>query len=277
MNFSIEDYANEAPAASGIANIPDFLKPANDLNPIEDFRYNILEVIRDANPKTISSSSIIGRLLLVEIISATERYIRRALSRAIVICPLCHEQAIEKSVNLAGLLWHGLDRFALGAFENHSFTSSKVISSTFKEYARITLVDSVFKVPLENYDQICQFRHGVVHNAGYLPGKNAISLGVRRSSSPLRINVGFSQVQEVIGVSTVLVDSLNREIFSTLCRRWATEWTQRPDWDPENSERLFRIIWNDFHCKTDAVLRTGRSQLKVRKCMQDVLDRYTQI
>lgn len=275
MSFSIEDYANEAPAASGVGSIPDFLRSADDLNPIEDFRSNILEVIRDAAPTSISSSNIMGRLLLVEVISATERYIRRALSRAIAICPLCHEQAIEKSVNLAGLLWHGLDRFALGAFENHSFTSSKVIVSTFKDYARIPLPDAVFKDPLDNYDRICQFRHGVVHNAGYLPGKNAISLGVRRSSTPLRIRVGFSQVQEVIGVSTVLVDSLNREIFSTLCRRWATEWTQRPDWEPENSEKLFRIIWKDFHCKSDAASRQGRSQLKVGKCMQDVRDRYT--
>lgn len=271
---SVPDYANAAPSASNIGNASSYIVECSLGNPFDDFTRGITEVVKAATPENMKAVNFLGRLLIADIISRTEQYFRRALVSAISICPICHELSVEKSVNLGGVIWHGADRFSLAVFENTTFTSRSEIRKACKEYIGLTLDEAQFSDPLRNFDMACQFRHGIVHNAGILPAKNAISLGVKSKPTPLSIVAGVDEVQAVASVASVLVALVNREIFDLLCRRWALDWRKRSDWEPQKATEILWSIWSDFHSREEAVRDGKDDQTEFNSCMSRTLQMY---
>jgi hypothetical protein len=222
----------------------------------------------------LNSNDFVGGLLAVGVLSASEGYFRSILSSCIEMCPVARETAAEESICLGGLLWHGKNNFSRSAFEHSSFSSKDELKRACNKYIKFVLSDATFKGPLDEFDKVCQARHGIVHNDGFLPGRNAVRLAIPKNASPLRFYIRYAQLQEVAAVVNTLVFTFNRELFFEMCRRWAVVWRNRSDWDPSRENAVFAEIWKVFHSLDEKKYRPGRTKITRARCMADVRTSY---
>jgi hypothetical protein len=234
------------------------------------YQNSVGELLRYGSPDRLAQSSFLGRLLVRGIVSAAEAYFRAVLSSCIELCPIAQSIASKKTINLGGLLWHGHVGFSRSAFEHASFTSKEELVRACREYLGISLDDSTFKSLLDQYEIVCQFRHGIVHGDGLLPGRNAVQLNIKRYRRPVRIVIGFKQIQDVAAVVNTLVMTFNRQLFGEMCKRWAIEWRQRDDWEPALEKSSFTAIWRIFCCTEENNRRKGRTRITKTNCLNAV-------
>ena len=73
-----EQYVNEQLGSAGVGNIEAFLAPAdhNPTSPIDEFYNTLGLLLRAGEPQTLTASPILGPLITIGIISATENYLR---------------------------------------------------------------------------------------------------------------------------------------------------------------------------------------------------------
>ncbi|WP_417436482.1 hypothetical protein [Hoeflea sp.] len=274
MNFSVEDYVNAAPSSSSIGSIDAFLEEVQFPNPIDSYVEHSRSLLSYGTAARLSENEHLGGLLLLGSVSAAEAYFRSILSVTLEACPICRHVAAEKQINLGGVLWHGHAEFRRSAFEHLSFSSKAELVKAARGYLNFELRDSSFKGPLEQFDIACHLRHGIVHNGGVLPGRNAVQIGAKSYGNPVRIAVNFALLQRTIEAVDTLVLTFNRELFGEMCKRWAVDWRQRGDWDASKEEKLFKKIWDSFFCKELNKTRTGRSKITRNRCVAEVRNMY---
>lgn len=274
MSFSILDYVNAAPSSSSIGSVDAFLKEIRFPNPIDTYIEHSRSLLSYGTPHRLSNNPHLGGLLLLGSVSAAEAYFRSVLSTTLEACPICREVAAEKQINLGGVLWHGHAEFRRSAFEHLSFSSKEELVKATRGYLGFELKASVFEAPLVQYDIACHLRHGIVHNGGVLPGRNAVRIQAKSYSNPVRIAVDFALLQRTVEAVDTLVLTFNRELFGEMCKRWAVDWRQREDWDASTEERTFRKLWDAFVCKELNRTRVGRSRLSRSHCLSQIRDTY---
>ncbi|GJE62741.1 hypothetical protein [Methylobacterium trifolii] len=272
--MSIENFANELPPVARLTNLENYLVEEDRTSPIDAFTRGIKEILSQGSEEFLQSSGYIGRLLVLAVVASAESYFRTVLSMAMELCPLSKANASEKTINLGGLLWHGHQRYSYSAFDNASFSSAQEIRKATREYISFNLDDSIFKIPLEEFDKVCQFRHGIVHGDGFLPGKNAVKLDIRQYDRPVRITIRYQQLQEVTAVVNTLVVLFNRQLFSEFCHRWAIGWRRRADWRPESEGESFSRIWAIFHSQEEWERRRDRAAINQAACLELVRNTY---
>ena len=239
-------------------------------SPIDEYHLRIMEVLRFGTPERLSEQSIVGRLLSLNVVSAAEAYFRSALSAAMEMCPIAQAVAAEKTINLGGMLWHGRSGFSRSAFDHLSFASSEDLKKASSAYLGLSLSASTFQAPLREYDKVCHLRHGIVHNDGVLPGRNAVKLDIRRMGGLVRMKVDYRSLQEIAAVTTTLVGTFNRELFEFLCKRWAVDWRNRADWESVKEVRLFNNIWDLCASKRELAAKSDRAKLRRVDCLKAV-------
>ncbi|MDP1619359.1 hypothetical protein [Phenylobacterium sp.] len=266
----IADYANEQPPGSRLGPLSDMMVEEDLAAPIDMYRAAIFRILNYGTAARLRGDPFLGRLLVLGVVSAAEAYFRAILSSCIEMCPLAQSGAAHKAINLGGLLWHGKEGFSRSAFEHASFTSRKELNAAFLDFLSMPLDDKVFKSLLEEYEIVCQLRHGIVHGDGLLPGKNAVQLDIPRYGRPVRITVNYAHLQDIASVVTTLVATVNRETFSKMCERWAIQWRKRADWDVSKETARFNAIWAVFHSTEELKTRRGRSQVTRARCLAAV-------
>ncbi|MBB5047567.1 hypothetical protein HNR60_002324 [Rhodopseudomonas rhenobacensis] len=267
MTVALVDFVNEAPPVSKLGAVPQYLRPCVGGSAIDVFLRRVRETLSYGSSTTLISNDFIGRLLVLGVVAASEAYFREVLSQSMTLCPVARSAAAAKTINLGGLLWHGREGFSRSAFDNSSFSSAKELKSAAQEYIGFKLAESSFGALLQEFDKVCQIRHGIVHGDGVLPGKNAVQLDVPPQQTPVMIVVRFDQLQEVASVVTTLVVTFNRELFALMCQRWAIEWRKRDDWRPDLEGILFSRIWKVFLSEEERKVRKGKSKLTKQACM----------
>tara|TARA_B100000700_G_scaffold287015_1_gene342376 strand:- start:1689 stop:2519 length:831 start_codon:yes stop_codon:yes gene_type:complete len=274
VTLSISDYVNEAPSSNSLGQIHSFLVEIDLPCPIDAYIDYSRSLISYGTPEKLSENQHLGGLLLLGAVSAAEAYFRSIFSLTLEMCPISRECAAEKQINLGGVLWHGHAEFRRSAFEHLSFCSKDDIKKAAKAYLKFDLKDSSFKGPLEQFDIVCHLRHGIVHNAGILPGRNAVQIGAKSYKKPVRISVDFATLQRSIEAIDTLVLTFNREIFNEMCHRWAVGWRKRSDWDPTVEDKVFNNVWKTYFCRKLHFSRQGKSAISRAKCLSEIRNKY---
>lgn len=245
--IDVGDFAYVAPESAGLSSIIAYVETVDPPNPIDSFLLSRSEIIRTGVGSLIDGNPLLGRLLLVGAVSAFENYCRGILSGCLELCPISQSRSSEKNVSLGGAIWHGRKgSFNRSAFEHKSFADAKELKSVFKEYIDFDLSSSTYFDLLRSFETIMQLRHAIVHSDGVLPGRNAVKLEVRRTGSALAIRINQSRLQECILVLNSLVVTINRNLFSDICKRWAVDWRRRADWDPDTENKTIYAIFDLF-------------------------------
>jgi hypothetical protein len=244
--MKIEDYVCSAPQTVSLASLGGCVKEVEMPSPIDRYVNSAFELLQYGTQARLAEMSRLGGLLLLGLISSAEGYFRSILSASLDICPISKNTASEKQINLGGVLWHGKDEFRRSAFEHLSFASAKELTSATKGYLGYEMKGSVFNSVLKDFDAICHLRHGLIHNAGILPGRNAVQIDIRSYSKPVEIYVDFGFLQNAGATIDSLVLTFNRALFSEMCGRWANQWRTRSDWNPLEERKRFLQLWNLF-------------------------------
>ncbi|MBO9330645.1 hypothetical protein GHR37_15980 [Achromobacter xylosoxidans] len=268
--MKVEDFACIAPPTASLSGLGSCMQEIEIPAPIDFYIKNSREIIQYGSPERLKEMNKLGGLLLLGLISSAEGYFRSVLSAALDICPICKSTSAEKQINLGGVLWHGKEEFRRSAFEHMSFTSSKELISASKSYLGFDMKGSVFTNVLKDFDAVCHLRHGLIHNGGILPGRNAVQIDIQPYSGPVEIRVDFGFLQNAAAAIDSLVVTFNRALFSEMCARWAGPWRNRADWSPSNERRKFLQIWNIFACKSELRNREGRANITPAKCMEKI-------
>ncbi len=247
-----ESAVSQAPQTIRIADIQRYVVSGSLplQSPIDTFYMLSQEILKIGDVDFLQKSPHAGGLLLTGIVSATENYVRDILSGILSICPISQSQSADETIDLGAVIWHDPSNALRSAFEHYSFTSSKNILGTCQKYTGIQINSrlSVF----DEFDKLCELRHGIVHAGACVPGKNAVRLQIPGiSGCILRVSIGFAELQEAGAVCTNLVASLNMELFKSMAQRWADDWRKLSGWNPAAEDSLFSQLWQMFHSNND--------------------------
>lgn len=250
------------------------ISSASQKSPIDEF-YNELKDILTLFPHNVwGHNSWTGSLASIAIISSVENYYRQVFSRILKICVDSKKNAANNSVNLGSVIWHPLNEVERGAFEHISLASSENINNTSKKYIGIDLRKSGLKIILEEFDKICELRHGIVHSGNVVAGKNGIKLQLESNSNITKVNIGFDQFQKVMSVCNALVVDSNQIFFEEIIRRWATSWRNAPGWDSSEESSKFKEIWQTFFSRRDLENGTIPENMTWVKCKNRVVREF---
>jgi hypothetical protein len=265
---------NQSSGVARIGDVNDYVRVEKVLieSPIDIFYRTTQDILKVGTPALLSAHSTLGPLLLVGLVSATENYFRDVFARIIRVCPIARAAASDQDIKLGSVIWHGDGDVERGAFDHISFADAENILKYGRRFTGHTI-----KQPstLEEFDRICEIRHGIVHAGAVMGGKNAIRLRLPANQGPLRIKVDFPQLQESGSVCTTLVAAVNTEFFSEIAQRWAVKWPKLPGWNVAQRHALFREVWNVFYSARDAANRSIPEPLSPVKCRNRVLSEFS--
>ncbi|HDZ8928923.1 TPA: hypothetical protein RUX58_003690 [Aeromonas dhakensis] len=272
--MKIEDFVCVSPPTASLIGLGNCMTEVDVPAPIDFYFKRSREILQYGTLERLGEFNMLGGLLLLGLISSAEGYFRSILSATLDICPLSRGTAAEKQINLGGVLWHGKEDFRRSAFEHMSFASGKEISSAAKGYLGFDMKGGIFKNILNDYDTVCHLRHGLIHNAGILPGRNAVQIDIKPYAKPVAIQIDFAFLQNAAASIDSLVVTFNRTLFSELCGRWAGSWRSRADWDPQKERKKFTQIWNAFICRSELETRLDKRKVTVTLCMNKVKEDF---
>jgi len=257
-------------AAVRISRIDAYIQGSSkpQVSPIDSFYCKRTDLLKAAQPTALAAQPVIGPLLLVGFVSATENFFRDVLAGVVSIRPLARSVAAQEKISLGTVLWHAGRLAERGAFEHMSFTSAENVRTTAKKYAAFEIKkNGPLDAALVEYEKISELRHGVVHSGGVVAGKNALKLELGQATPQSTIGLGFAELQECAEVCSTVVGAANAELFAELVTRWATHWRRHGTWDKKDATARFRTLWALFHSDVDAQNGEGMQQLTRRRCL----------
>ncbi len=245
----------------------------NKASPIDQYFHHSEVLIRYGNQQLLDANPEIANLLFVGIISHTENYLRELFARLLHICPTSQHKSAGRDIKLGSAMWHQGGGIERGAFEAFSFASSENIIDTIRKYFDISIDSKSDSFALLNeFDQLCELRHAIVHSGNTMSGKNAIKLKLPRTNNALRVELSFNTFQEVSSVCTSLVCSLNAELFRIFANRWKDDWPKRVHgWNGSAKSRAFTSLWSLFSSQTDKERSTVPVVLSKEQCRAEIL------
>jgi hypothetical protein len=251
-----------------IRDISNYVEVSSNISsPIDSFYTGRNQLLNSINPSYAIEHPSITPLVLVGLISITENYFREILAGIISICPKAKEKSATKSLNLA-TAWFGFGEMEKGAFENTSFSDTKMVKKSLLDLVGLNISNSnQISTPLNEFGKLCELRHAIVHSAGLLAGKNAVKLQLPNSRNSVRIKVSYSEVQEAAEICTALVCAVNIELFIDISTKWLRDWPRTPAYRDQNLNFLFKKVWSLFYSDFDArngLIASSLTQIKVR-------------
>jgi hypothetical protein len=107
----------------------------SESSPIDDFYSYSQDIIKLGKYEYLATNPILGRLLLLALVSGVELYCRSILSGIIKHCPIAKKHAFKLPISLYAVEYYGLDEIGFGLLEGVSFAESDVIK---KQTERLT-------------------------------------------------------------------------------------------------------------------------------------------
>ncbi len=268
---------NQVVGSERIRDISKYIKYENSdkKSCVDTFYKETKSIMSTATPHLISTTEGLGAFLAVAIVSCTENYFRNVFYRVLRLCPQAQSLASSNSINLGSVIWHPTDLVERGAFEHISLASSDSIIQTVKKYVGLIIKqNSSVSSVLEEFDKVCELRHGIVHSGRVLAGKNAIRLQIPSSKQIPKIYINYANLQEISSVCTTLVVAFKTLLFTEMCERWATSWRRSAFWDPAKGTVIFRNIWDIFYSLVDAENGLISANLTYLQCKNRIKKEY---
>jgi len=256
-------WKNSACMSIGRSLCPDMnnlvsMAPASKSSAIDNFYVATTPTLTRIDPTFLSTyGDDISGLLFVGLVSSTENYFRDILGLILTICPCAQAHAADEKVQLGSLLWAENSLQNRSAFEFMAFSSAENIRKAIGNFAHYQIRKAGnFDVALKEYDKLCELRHAVVHSGHIVAGKNAIKLGLARTSKTLKVRLCYADLQSAGSVCTALVQAANTELFEVLVSRWAQDWRVLPSWQPAREMPALRKLRDGFLSKRDQANKT---------------------
>jgi len=247
---------------------------ASDKSPIDQFYGEMQNILILFPHQAWGQKAWVGALASIAIISSIENYFRQIFSQILKICVDSQKKAASNNINLGSVIWHPSNEIERGAFEHISLASADNINTTSKKYIGIDLISNGLGAILDEFDKVCELRHGIVHSAMVVAGKNGIKLKLQSTNDVTKIDIGFAQFQEIMSICNALVVDSNKLFFAELAKRWATSWRNTPSWDSSEASLKFKTIWSVFYSPRDQQNGTIPENMTWIKCRNQIMREF---
>ena len=246
----------------------------SDKSPIDQFYGEMQNILILFPHQAWGQNTWVGALSSIAIISSIENYFRQTFSQILKICVDSQKKAANNNINLGSVIWHPSNEIERGAFEHISLASAENINNTSKKYIGIDLMSNGLGTILDEFDKVCELRHGIVHSAMVVAGKNGIKLKLQSTNDVTKIDIGFAEFQEIMAICNALVVDSNKLFFAELAKRWATSWRSTPSWDNSEASLKFKAIWSVFYSHRDQQNGTISENMTWIKCRNQIMREY---
>jgi hypothetical protein len=270
------DCISQEVGSERIGDLNDYVsvRVADEVAPVDEFYREIQSILTLFPHEVWGQNNWAGALATIAIVSSVENYYRQIFSKILKICLDSQKCSANNTINLGSVIWHPSNELERGAFEHISLASADGLCNTAKKYIGVDLKSSTLKTILEEFDKICEMRHGIVHSGKVLAGKNGIKLKLQSINDITQIDIGFAQFQEIMSICNALVVDSNKVFFSEIAKRWATSWRAAPRWSNSESGLKFKEIWKIFYSCRDEQNGTIPESLTWIKCRNRVMHEF---
>jgi hypothetical protein len=220
----------------------------SELNPIDEFYSHSEKLVERSARKGYWQDELVPRLLLLDLVSASEQYFRTTLGLLVGVCPVCAEQSSAQ--NLAFYSVDYYERTHLGlALVDTSLAGSEGIIRLTKKLTGIEIKgNSSVDVALKGYDRVCHLRHAAVHSRGELSARNVHELDLR-AQGRLSLDLSAIKFQVLLAVCQNAVRAYNRFMFQKIVTRWIGERRLTGSWSEDKA--LFTAVHRLFVSRRD--------------------------
>lgn len=223
-----------------------------NLSPIDVHRSSSQQLLAMGQPQDLQSNPLLGRLLIVGLVAATEEYMRSVVAGVLQVCPYARLESAPQMVSLGAVDYYAREELARGIYEHVSFATASEVAKRTGAILGIQIKQgtSLFGA-LQEFDRLCQLRHACAHSDGVLGHNNLRELGARRGLGTQTVLITFASLQSAGAICYNTVRAYNRHVFRSVIERWVAEGEFDGTWksDRDRFTALFRL----FRSRTDNV------------------------
>lgn len=224
---------------------------AMPMSPIDNFYAYISSLVPLGTEEQLRNSDVLGKVLMLGIVSATEHYFRTILSGLIHICPVVRNRAASQAIPFGALEYYSNASIGLAIFEHLSLADPKEIQKlTSKLIGFQVEQESSAKAAFVEFDKLCQIRHAAVHSRGDLSLKNLQDLGMEVTAGrPLAIHFELSSLHTAASICQNVVRAYNRLAYRKTVEAWIGEHLLTGVWAQDRVR--FTPLFELFHSCND--------------------------
>jgi hypothetical protein len=231
------------------------------LSPIDDVLLYFRSVLPLGTKEDLETNDVLGRILLLGLVSGSELFFRMLLARIIKLCPLTRRFAADQMLSLGAVDFYAPEDLGLGLMENVSFATEGELLKTTRKLTGFEWNASKTSVgaAISQFEQLTQLRHSAVHAGGELGVRNLSAIGLTATSRQ-RLVIRFSALQEAGEICVNAVRAYNRFMHQSICERWIAGRKFSGEWSSDRV--LFGRLCAVF-CSRDDLLGGNRYKRKL--------------
>lgn len=193
------------------------------LSPIDELFRQFRNILPLGTPDALSNNDVLGRILLLGIVSGAETYFRTILASLLNLCPISRSHAAPQTLPFGALDYYDKDEIGLGLLEGISFATEGELLKATRKITRIEWdpQKSSVGVAISQFESLAQFRHAAVHASGRIGQRNMSAIGLSLASQSLVVR--FSELQHAAEVTVNAVRAYNQFMFQKIIERWVIQ------------------------------------------------------
>lgn len=218
------------------------------VSPIDNCYTYLESLIPLGTEQALRDNELLGKVLLLGVVSATEHYFRAVLSRLLSVCPVARKHASSQAIPFGALDYYPSADLGLGLLENISFST---VGEVRKQTQRLTGIDlksaASLDAALADYEKLCPMRHAAVHAQGDFGHQNLREMGLPLKGERLVLKVELEGFQLAVAVCQNVVRAYNRTLYRKTIERWFAEKLLIAKWQDDRFKfsALFLLFYSN--------------------------------
>ncbi|GLH70899.1 hypothetical protein GETHPA_24320 [Geothrix rubra] len=241
-------------------------------SPIDSYISQSNDIIKLATPAQLKTHPNLGGLVILGIVSFVEKYVRTILSSLVAINQNCRNRCYDMQIRFGSIDWYKHEQMGLALIDRDPLSGSKEIKAKILNIIGLDInKNESVKASLQDYENLCEIRHCIVHAAGHIGANNAQKLNLPEPYNSSVVSVNFGTIQTSIASMENLIRSLNLLICDHVITTNFIHETNpifSKDWSIINEEfsRTARLFWceSDFGPLDDIKIKTTFDNLQLR-------------
>ncbi len=235
--------ASERAAALVMQRFSEKQETAAALSPIDDFYIYLATLVLVGQQNTLEQHPVLGKVLLLGLVSATEYYFRSVLSNTLASCPLARAHASGEHLAFGATDYYRPRDLGFALLEPTSFSSGDQIAKQTKRIADLQWkTNSSVATAVLEFDRLCQLRHAAVHARGNLGVKNLLAIAAEKPTETLAVKIDFNSFQDAAEICMNVVRAYNRFIYQEILIRWVKQNILQGTWRKDRAR--FTSLFN---------------------------------
>jgi hypothetical protein len=164
--------------------------------------------------------------ILLGYVSATEQFLRRLMASTVRLCPHTRARAASQQISFSAIDYYHSQDIEHALTERVSFSEPGKVSNALGQRLGVKVPpSSSLERAIDEFEQLCQLRHALVHSRGVVNSSNAQGFDLPSLKSQYAVNAGAAELQSAAGICLNLVREANEATAKSVLWCWLREGT----------------------------------------------------